>query len=152
MVRCEHRDMPEPVKLLGCVLVHCRDLPDPVQDWSHHLKYAEVLENVTRISLSEEIIINSFLELEEGAIKALQVEEPGKLPDRTAYPNRPKANEIGKVEREEIARVVKELMEGEEGKKVREKMKGLQDATENVLNKDGSSANSLSELAFRWKN
>ncbi|KAI8545441.1 hypothetical protein RHMOL_Rhmol07G0039800 [Rhododendron molle] len=312
MVTCEYRDMPEPVKLPGCVAVHGRDLPDPVQDRSHHLEYAEVLENMTRISLSEEIIINSFLELEEGAIKALQVEEPGKprvypigpliqtgSSDRSDQPEclkwlddqpsqsvlfvsfgsggtlshdqinelalglemsgqkflwvsrkpsdksdaaffdvhsqtdplgflpkgflqrtegqglvvsswapqievlrhgstggflthcgwnstlesvvygvpliawplfaeqkmnavmlneglkvalRPKANEIGIVKREEIARVVKELIEGEEGKKVRERMKGLQDAARKELNKEGSSAKSLFELAFRWKN
>ncbi|XP_058221681.1 hydroquinone glucosyltransferase-like [Rhododendron vialii] len=311
MFACEYRDLPEPLKLPGCVPVHGRDLPDPVQDRSH-VAYKKLLENVSRITSSEGIIINSFLDLEEGAIKALQVEEPGKPPvypigpliqtgssdgldrpeclkwlddqpsqsvlfvsfgsggtlshdqinelalglemsgqkflwvarspsdksdaaffdaqsqtdplgflpkgflERTegqglvvsswapqievlrhgstggflthcgwnstlesvvygvpliAWPLyaeqkmnavmlnedlhvalRPKANDIGNVEREEIARVVKELMEGEEGKKVREKLNGLQDAAGKVLNKGGSSANSLSELAFGWKN
>ncbi|KAG5538690.1 hypothetical protein RHGRI_019301 [Rhododendron griersonianum] len=311
MVTCEYRDMPEPVKLLGCVPVHGRDLPDSFQDRSH-VVYKTLLENVSRVTSFEGIIINSFLDLEEGAIKALQVEEPGKPPvypigpiiqtgsgDGSDRPEclkwlddqpsqsvlfvsfgsggtlshdqinelalglemsgqkflwvarkpsdksdaaffdaqsqtdplgflpkgflertkgqglvvsswapqievlrhgstggflthcgwnstlesvfhgvplivwplfadqkmnavmlneglkvtlRPKANEIGIVEREEIARVVKELIEGEEGKKVREKMKGLQDAAGKELNKDGSSAKSLSELAFRWKN
>ncbi|KAH7864537.1 hypothetical protein Vadar_030699 [Vaccinium darrowii] len=312
MVTCEYRDLPEPVKLPGCVPVHGRDLPDPVQDRSD-ITYKKLLENVTRFTSSEGIIVNSFLELEEGAIKALQVEESGKPPvypigpliqtgltdgsdrpkslkwlddqpsksvlfvsfgsggtlsneqikelalglemsgqkflwvvrspsnksadaaffnaesqtdpfgflpkgflERTkgqgfvvsswapqievlrhgstggflthcgwnstlesvvhgvpliAWPLyaeqklnavmlneglyvalRPKANEIGIVEREEIARVVKELMEGEEGKKVCEKMKSLQEAAGNVLNEDGSSANALAELAFRWKN
>ncbi|XP_058221683.1 hydroquinone glucosyltransferase-like [Rhododendron vialii] len=311
MLTCEYRDLPEPLKLPGCVPVHGRDLFDAVQDRSH-VEYRKLLENVSWLTSFEGIIINSFLDLEEGAIKALQVEEPGKPPvypigpliqtgssdgsdqpeclkwlddqpsrsvlfvsfgsggtlshdqinelalglemsgqkflwvarspsdksdaaifdaqsqtdplgflpkeflERTegqglvvpswapqievlrhgstggflthcgwnstlesvvygvpliAWPLfaeqkmnavmlnedlhvalRPKANEIGKVEREEIARVVKELMEGEEGKKVCNKMKGLQDAAENVLNKGGSSTNSLSELAFRWKN
>ncbi|KAI8545446.1 hypothetical protein RHMOL_Rhmol07G0040400 [Rhododendron molle] len=311
MFSCEYRDLPVPLKLPGCVLVHGRDLPDPVQDRSH-VGYKKILEIVSRITSSEGIIINSFLDLEEGAIKALQVEEPGKQPvypigpliqtsssDRSDQPEclkwlddqpsqsvlfvsfgsggtlslgqinelalglemsgqkflwvvrspsdksnaaffdaqsqtdplgflpkgflertegqglvvsswapqievlrhgstggflthcgwnsilesvvhgmplivwplfaeqkmnavmlyeglkvalRPKANEIGIVKREEIARVVKELIEGEEGKKVREKMKGLQDAAGKELNKDESSAKSLSELAFRWKN
>ncbi|KAI8545445.1 hypothetical protein RHMOL_Rhmol07G0040300 [Rhododendron molle] len=311
MVTSEYRDMPEPVKLPGCVPVHGRDLPDSFQDRSH-VVYKTLLKNVSWVTAFEGIIINSFLNLEEGAIKALQVKELGKPPvypigpiiqtgssdgsnrpeclkwldnqpsqsvlfvsfgsggtlshdqinelalglemsrqkflwvarkpsdksdaaffnaqsqtdplgflpkgflERTkgqglvvsswapqievlrhgstggflthcgwnstlegvfhgvpliAWPLfadqkmnavmlneglkvalRPKANEIGIVEREEIARVVKELIEGEEGKKVREKMKGLQDAAGKELNKDGSSAKSLSELAFRWKN
>ncbi|KAG5538692.1 hypothetical protein RHGRI_019303 [Rhododendron griersonianum] len=311
MFTCEYKDLPEPLKLPGCVPVHGMDLPDPVHDRSH-VAYKKLLENVSHITSSEGIIINSYLDLEEGAIKALQVEEPGKPPiypigpliqtgssdgsdrldclkwlddqpsqsvlfvsfgsggtlshdqinelalglemsgqkflwvarspsdksnaaffdahgrtdplgflpkgflERTegqglvvlswapqievlrhgstggflihcgwnstlesvvhgvsliAWPLyaeqkmnavmlneglnvalRPKANEVGIVEREEIARVVKELMKGEEGEKVRGKMKNLQDAAGKALNKDGSSAKSLSELAFRWKN
>lgn len=311
MVTCEYRDLPEPVKLPGCVPVHGRDLLEPVQNRSD-VSYKKLLENVTRFSSSEGIVVNSFLELEEGAIKALQVEESGKPPvypigpliqtglhdgsdrpeclkwlddqpsksvlflsfgsggtlsqdqinelalglemsgqkflwvvrspsdksdaaffnakshidpfsflpkgflERTkgkglvvsswapqidvlrhgstgaflthcgwnstlesvvhgvpliAWPLyaeqkmnavmlneglnvalRPKMNGIGIVEKEEIARVVKQLMEGEEGKKVRQKMKGLQEAAGKVLNEEGSSAKALSELAFRWKN
>ncbi|XP_058221680.1 hydroquinone glucosyltransferase-like [Rhododendron vialii] len=311
MFTCEYRDLPVPVKLPGCVPVHGRDLYEAVQDRSH-VEYRKLLENVSRVSSFEGIIINSFLDLEEGAIKALQVEEPCKPPvypigpliqtgssdgsdepeclkwlddqpsqsvlfvsfgsagtlsldqinelalglemsgqkflwvarspsdksdaaffdaqsqtdplgflpkgflERTkgqglvvsswapqievlrhgstggfltqcgwnstlegifygvpliAWPLfadqkmiavmlneglnvalRPKANEVGIMEREEIARVVKELMKGEEGEKVRGKMKFLQDAAGKALNKDGSSAKSLSELAFRWKN
>ncbi|KAI8545444.1 hypothetical protein RHMOL_Rhmol07G0040200 [Rhododendron molle] len=216
MFTCEYRDLPEPVKLPGCVPVQERDLFEAVQDRSH-VEYRKLLENVSRVNSFEGIIIKRFLDLEEGAIKALQVEEPCKPP---VYPIGPltqtgssdgapqievlrhsstgrflthsglnstldsvfhgvpliawpiyadqkmiavmlneglkvalriKANEIGIVEREEIARDVKELIEGEEGKKVREKIKSLQDAAGNALNKNESSAKSLSELAFRWK-
>ncbi|KAH7862862.1 hypothetical protein Vadar_010425 [Vaccinium darrowii] len=156
MVTCEYKDLSEPVKLPGCVPVHSRDLLDPVQDRSH-IAYKKLLENTTRFTSSEGIIINSFLDVEEGAIKALQVQEPEQkmnvvmLNEGLNVALRPKMNEIGIVEKEEIARVVKELVKGE-GKKVRQKMKGLQEAAGKVLNEDGSSANALSELAFRWKN
>ncbi|KAI8028034.1 Hydroquinone glucosyltransferase [Camellia lanceoleosa] len=65
---------------------------------------------------------------------------------------RPKSDESGLVGREEIAEVLKSLMEGEDGKKVRQRMDGLKDAAAKVLSEDGSSAKSLSDLAFKWKN
>jgi hydroquinone glucosyltransferase len=39
-------------------------------------------------------------------------------------------------------------MEGEEGKRVRNRMKDLKEAAARVLSEDGS----LSELAHKWKN
>ncbi|KAG5538697.1 hypothetical protein RHGRI_019308 [Rhododendron griersonianum] len=251
MVACEYRDLPEPVKLPGCMPVYGRDFAVPVQDRSHNA-YKKLLENVTRFNSSKGIIVNSFLDSKEGAIKALQVEEPGKPPvypigplvqtgssDRSGRPEclkwlddqptkqtptvscqkgsrpgkepkdkawlschgphksrcsviippvagflthcgwnstlesivhgmpliawplnaeekmnavmlneglnvalRPKMNESGIVGREEIARVVNALMEGEEGKKVRQKMKGLKETDRKVLSEDGSSTKS----------
>ncbi|KAK3184584.1 hypothetical protein Dsin_031870 [Dipteronia sinensis] len=32
MVSCEYRDLPEPVKIPGCVPVHGRDIGEPFQD------------------------------------------------------------------------------------------------------------------------
>lgn len=65
---------------------------------------------------------------------------------------RPKADaESGLVGRDEIARVVKGLMEGEEGKRIRNRMKDLKDAAAKVLGEDGSSTRALSELALKWK-
>ncbi|THG21472.1 hypothetical protein TEA_021190 [Camellia sinensis var. sinensis] len=75
----EYRDLPEPVQLPGCVPVHGRDFPDPVQDRSLQ-GYKGLLENVKRYGSADGIILNSFMELEEGAIKALQAEELGKPP------------------------------------------------------------------------
>ncbi|XP_058221684.1 hydroquinone glucosyltransferase-like [Rhododendron vialii] len=314
MVTCEYRDLPEPVKLPGCVPVHGRDFANPVQDRSH-IAYKRLLENSTRFTSYKGIIINSFLGLEEGAIEALQVEEPGKPPvypigpliqtgssdgsessdrpeclkwlddqpcgsvlfvsfgsggtlsydqsnevalglemsgqkfvwvvrspsdqsanaaifysERQTDPSgflpegflerikgqgllvpswapqievlrhdsiggflthcgwnstlesifhgiplivwplyaeqkmnavmlneglnvalRPKMNESEIVGREEIARVVNDLMQGEEGKKAREKMKGLKEAAGKALSEGGSSTKALSELAFKWK-
>ncbi|KAF3440076.1 hypothetical protein FNV43_RR18354 [Rhamnella rubrinervis] len=65
---------------------------------------------------------------------------------------RPKANENGLVGREEIAKVVKDLIEGEEGKRLGQRMRELKDAANRALSKDGSSTRALSELASKWAN
>lgn len=64
---------------------------------------------------------------------------------------RPKIRDNGIVGRSEISEVVKELMEGEEGKEVCIKMKELKDAAKKVLSEDGSSTKALDELAFELK-
>ncbi|KAF9614931.1 hypothetical protein IFM89_021361 [Coptis chinensis] len=65
---------------------------------------------------------------------------------------RPKFDENGIVRRDEIAKVVKGLMEGEAGKKLRNKMKALKSAAGTVLTEDGSSMKSLCEVTLKWKN
>ncbi|KAL4309905.1 hypothetical protein GQ457_01G055140 [Hibiscus cannabinus] len=65
---------------------------------------------------------------------------------------RPKPDENGLVCRDEIAEAVKVLMEGEEGKGVRNRMKDLKEAGAKVLGDNGSSTNALSEVANKWKN
>ncbi|EOA23114.1 hypothetical protein CARUB_v10003907mg [Capsella rubella] len=64
---------------------------------------------------------------------------------------RARAGEDGIVRREEVARVVKGLMEGEEGKGVRNKMKELKEGASRVLKDDGSSTKALSLVALKWK-
>lgn len=63
-----------------------------------------------------------------------------------------KANENGFVGREEIARVVKELLEGEEGKRVGQRMRDLKNAATRALREDGSSTKALAELTAKWAN
>ncbi|KAK7823911.1 hydroquinone glucosyltransferase [Quercus suber] len=63
---------------------------------------------------------------------------------------RPKANEKGLVDQEEIAKVRKGLMVGEEGKKVHNHMKNLKIAAEKALSPNGSSAKSLADLASHY--
>ncbi|XP_062091441.1 hydroquinone glucosyltransferase-like [Humulus lupulus] len=58
---------------------------------------------------------------------------------------RPKAGENGVVQREEIARVVKSLLEGEEGEKLRNRMKDLKEAAAKALSPNGASTKALSE-------
>ncbi|KAG5543572.1 hypothetical protein RHGRI_016346 [Rhododendron griersonianum] len=65
---------------------------------------------------------------------------------------RPKVGENGIIGRVEIAKVVKGLMEGEEGKQVQTRMRDLKEAAERVLSADRSSTRSLAELAQKWKN
>lgn len=55
------------------------------------------------------------------------------------------------IEREEIERVVRLLMEGEQGKAMRSKAKKLQESATNALNTAGSSCDSLSRVAKQWK-
>ncbi|XP_020204998.1 UDP-glycosyltransferase 72B1, partial [Cajanus cajan] len=63
---------------------------------------------------------------------------------------RPKLNENGIVEKEEIAKVVKCLMDGAEGKGMHERMENLKESAANAL-KDGSSTQTLLELASHWE-
>ncbi|KAM7508817.1 hypothetical protein LguiA_019270 [Lonicera macranthoides] len=79
MVVGEFRDLVDPVLIPGCVPVHGRDLLDPVQDRSN-VAYKLFSQLLKRFNLVEGILLNSFMELEEGAIKALQVEELGRPP------------------------------------------------------------------------
>ncbi|GFP91930.1 hydroquinone glucosyltransferase [Phtheirospermum japonicum] len=64
---------------------------------------------------------------------------------------RPRVGEDGLVGRVEIANVVKGLMEGEEGKGIRSRIRDLKDAAKNVLSENGSSTKLLAELAAKWK-
>ncbi|KAF7826159.1 hydroquinone glucosyltransferase-like [Senna tora] len=75
-VQCEYRELQEPVRIPGCVPVHGKDLLDPVQDRKDEA-YKWLLHHCKRYHLAEGIIENSFSELEPGAIKALQSNEPG---------------------------------------------------------------------------
>ncbi|KAH9734257.1 UDP-glycosyltransferase 72B1 [Citrus sinensis] len=65
---------------------------------------------------------------------------------------RVKVNENGLVGREDIANYAKGLIQGEEGKLLRKKMRALKDAAANALSPDGSSTKSLAQLARIWKN
>ncbi|XP_038985069.1 UDP-glycosyltransferase 72B1-like [Phoenix dactylifera] len=63
---------------------------------------------------------------------------------------RPKASESGLVERDEIASVVKRLMEGEEGKRLRKRAEELSHAAARSLGQEGSSVRATSEVAREW--
>ena len=65
---------------------------------------------------------------------------------------RPKAYEKGIVTREEIARVIKRIMEGDEGLEMCKRMKELSDAAAIALSKNSSSIKALSSLAQKWQN
>ena len=61
---------------------------------------------------------------------------------------RPKVGENGLVDREEIASVVKRMMEGAEGKKLHHQMKDLKEAAAKALGENGSSTKQIAKLAF----
>ncbi|XP_022940881.1 hydroquinone glucosyltransferase-like [Cucurbita moschata] len=62
-----------------------------------------------------------------------------------------KEEESGIVEKEEIAEVVKSLMEGEEGKRIRGKMKNLKNAAERGAGEDGYSSKAVCAMGMKWK-
>ncbi|PRQ17465.1 putative hydroquinone glucosyltransferase [Rosa chinensis] len=64
---------------------------------------------------------------------------------------RVKVNDKGIVEREEIAKYAKGLIEGDEGKLLKKKMIELKEASQVALSQDGSSTKSLAEVAQIWK-
>ncbi|KAH6815932.1 hypothetical protein C2S51_020752 [Perilla frutescens var. frutescens] len=63
---------------------------------------------------------------------------------------RVRENENGIVERENISNVVKQLMEGEEGKQIRKRMIQLKIAAGNALSRDGSSTLALAQVVHNW--
>ncbi|KAL8061787.1 hypothetical protein ABFX02_02G106900 [Erythranthe guttata] len=65
---------------------------------------------------------------------------------------RPRVGENGLIVRDEVARVVKGLMEGEaEEKEIRGRIRDLKDAAANSLSENGTSTKFLDELAEKWK-
>ncbi|PWA86908.1 UDP-glucuronosyl/UDP-glucosyltransferase [Artemisia annua] len=79
MVSCEYKDLPDPINIPGCMPIHGKDFLDPLQDRKNDA-YKLTLHNSKRYMLADGIVINSFKELEGGAIEALQEEQAGKPP------------------------------------------------------------------------
>lgn len=75
-VSCEYRDLPEPLKLPGCVALDGGDLMDHVQDRKSEL-YKLFLCHAKRLRLAEGILVNTFVDLQGRAIKGLEEEEGG---------------------------------------------------------------------------
>ncbi|KAJ4700947.1 Glycosyltransferase [Melia azedarach] len=78
MVSCEFRDLIEPIKIPSCIPVHGRDLLDPVQNRSSET-YKWFLNITKRFGEAKGIVVNTFMDMEAGALKALlEKEETGK--------------------------------------------------------------------------
>jgi hydroquinone glucosyltransferase len=73
--------------------------------------------------------------LSEGAGSALWLEKRGD----------------GVVEREEIGRKVRALMEGEEGKRLRKKVTELKEAAADGLKEGGAACEALAQVVAMWK-
>ncbi|XP_054779535.1 hydroquinone glucosyltransferase-like [Prosopis cineraria] len=67
---------------------------------------------------------------------------------------RPKENENnnGIVEKEEVSRIVKSVMEGDEGKEINRRIQVFKNDAVKALGKDGSFTRTLTSLALQWKN
>ncbi|KAK4269642.1 hypothetical protein QN277_022772 [Acacia crassicarpa] len=70
-VSCEYRELQEPIKIPGCIPIHGRDLPTALQDRSSEV-YEHFLRRSKGLYLANGILVNSFKELEEETITALQ--------------------------------------------------------------------------------
>ncbi|KAG6597094.1 Hydroquinone glucosyltransferase, partial [Cucurbita argyrosperma subsp. sororia] len=75
----EYGDLQEPIQIPGCIPIHGKNLLDPVQDRKDEA-YKWTFHNMKRYVLSDGIFLNSFPELEPGAIKFLREEKQGKPP------------------------------------------------------------------------
>ncbi|KAI3831125.1 hypothetical protein MKX03_017229 [Papaver bracteatum] len=64
---------------------------------------------------------------------------------------RPKPMKSGIIGRDEICKVIKELMEGEEGKKLKSKMGELKSIATSTLAEGGSSFRTFAEVVNAWK-
>ena len=70
-VSCEYRDHPNLIEIPGCISIYGRDLPNSVQNRSS-LEYKLFLQRCQRYrSAHDGILVNSFMELEEEATKAI---------------------------------------------------------------------------------
>ncbi|XP_009350467.2 hydroquinone glucosyltransferase-like [Pyrus x bretschneideri] len=78
-VSCEYRDLSDPVTIPGCIPIPGSELLEPVQDRGDEA-YKWFIHHAKRYRLADGIMVNSFTELERGALKALQEKEPGKPP------------------------------------------------------------------------
>ncbi|KAJ1439508.1 UDP-glycosyltransferase family, conserved site [Sesbania bispinosa] len=65
---------------------------------------------------------------------------------------RPKADESGIVRREEIAKAIKRIMEGDESLEIHKRIKELSNGAAAALSEHGSSRKELSTLAMKWQN
>ncbi|CAJ2664929.1 unnamed protein product [Trifolium pratense] len=75
---CKYIDLPEPIKIPGCVPLHGRDLFTAAGDRSSQA-YKHLLQLCKSFSLlADGVLVNSFLEMEMGPIKALTEEESRK--------------------------------------------------------------------------
>ncbi|KAJ1388298.1 UDP-glycosyltransferase family, conserved site [Sesbania bispinosa] len=70
-VSCEYRDLTEAIQIPGCIPIHGHDLPEHFQDRSS-LAYELILQRSKRFSLADGFLVNSFLKMEEGTVRALQ--------------------------------------------------------------------------------
>ncbi|XP_062027500.1 hydroquinone glucosyltransferase-like [Rosa rugosa] len=75
-ISCEYRDLPEPVKLPGCVPIYGKNLLDSVQDRTNQA-YKVLIDVSKRYKSAAGIMINSFVDLQPGAFKAFKEQGQG---------------------------------------------------------------------------
>ncbi|KAJ8497883.1 hypothetical protein OPV22_008435 [Ensete ventricosum] len=135
--------LPDPVTLPGCLPMHWADLPIVVKDWRTE-EFTWLLHHLKRYEKAEGILVNSFQEMEPETAAVLKEKNPGQPPIHLI-------GEEGVVRREEISAAVAELMEGEEGRAARERVKQLQVAATAAAAVGGASHQALAEVVAKWE-
>ncbi|XP_059454757.1 hydroquinone glucosyltransferase-like [Corylus avellana] len=100
---CEFRDLPEPIKLPGCVPIHGSDLADGFQDRKNEV-YKAILQMAKQYPLAAGIMVNSFLDLEPGCFKALMEGKEGWPPVYPVGPLVQSGSDMNAVEGSECLR------------------------------------------------
>nr|KYP35366.1 Hydroquinone glucosyltransferase [Cajanus cajan] len=75
-ISCEYKELQEPINIPGCIPIHGRDLPTSFQDRSSEV-YKHFLLRSKALRVVDGILVNSFVELEEGALRAMTEESKG---------------------------------------------------------------------------
>ncbi|MED6119202.1 hypothetical protein PIB30_009601 [Stylosanthes scabra] len=114
---------------------------ESIEGFLTHCGWSSILESIVN-----GVLMIAWPLHAEQKMNAVLITEGVKVATRVA-----KIGENGLVKNEEISRVVKRLMESEEGKKFRRRVKELKDAAIKALGDNGSSTKQLSELVVRWK-
>jgi len=78
-VSCDFQDMPDPVCLPGCVPIHGKDFFESAHNRQSE-GYSMVLQHIKKYGLADGIFVNTFFDLEPGAIRGLQTEDPNRPP------------------------------------------------------------------------
>ena len=78
MFSYEYRDLPELVKLLGCVSIQGKDLMDMIRDRKNEA-YKVFLHHMKQLSIAKGIIVNNCMDVEQGVVRALEDGESIKL-------------------------------------------------------------------------
>ncbi|XP_020584449.1 hydroquinone glucosyltransferase-like [Phalaenopsis equestris] len=126
-----------------------------VEGWAPQMS---VLEHVSTGGFMSHCGWNSVLEsLVNGVAMAawpLQHEQPmnaGMMVEEVRVAVRVRIGEEGLVGREEVCRVVRELMEGEQGKEARKRAREMKKAAAEALGEEGSSCKAFAEVVERWR-
>ncbi|OIV89648.1 hypothetical protein TanjilG_12734 [Lupinus angustifolius] len=149
-VSCEYKDYKEAIHIPGCLPIHGNDLPEHLQDRSS-LSYELILERCKRFSLAHGFLVNSFSEIEgvpmiTWPLFAEQRMNAVLLTKGLKVALRPKFNDNDIAEKKEIAEVIKELMLGEEGHGISQRIEELKYVALSALKEDGSSTRALSQF------
>lgn len=79
-VPCGFKDLQEPLRRPGCLPIHNKDLIDDVLHGRTNENYKWLLHHSKRLHLAKGVMVNTFMDLEAGAIKALHDNSHGRPP------------------------------------------------------------------------